>query len=272
MNIGNLKFSFGIEKNSGNSFFIRNCKKTTVFALVLRSPSSSSPYSTTYSSNFGIPSSNLSRTSNSGISSSLDKYYNYLDDLSSISGTGSSRRRGSTDYGKSSNTVTYNIPISYSSTSLRSKYFDRAGSEETTATSSLAKGPKYDSFGKTLSNYDRWKLRQDQENNNINNDSSNTTTDRTGGARSKRLGVRFANITTDHDDSPPPLTTAKDDIFNTSTSLASASKFGRNSIPSSSSSYRSSFGSSSTVRNFPAGVGDKVIQLCTTLKYNSLKV
>lgn len=131
--------------------------------------SSSSTLLDSYSSSRGYDSlySNTYNTSYGGAgSSAIDRYYSYLDDLTSSTRTGS-------DYGLStpssryssrySSTVSDSSGYGSTSASRTSSYlsdFQPVSSRYSSSygRSLISKTPAYDKYGKELSNYDRWRL------------------------------------------------------------------------------------------------------------------
>lgn len=187
-------------------------------------------YSNTYNTSYG---------GGGAGSSAIDRYYSYLDDLTS------SR---TSDYGSSSSTTASSSRYSsrYSSTvSDHSSGYGGSGSSRTNSylsdfqpvssrysssygRSLISKAPAYDKYGKELSNYDRWRLNQgehvssDTTNNNTysssylgsssstnNNESKNSTTYLRGSRRISRLEDSITNdsvLTT----TPAPLNTSRE--------------------------------------------------------------
>ncbi|TRY67755.1 hypothetical protein TCAL_15861 [Tigriopus californicus] len=127
-------------------------------------PSYTPSYRTTYSSSYNrIPSSTYGIPS--ATSSVYDKYYNYLDDLTNV--TRASRLgNGGGSTASSGLGYTY-MPRHLMLSDLISN--DELDEKPKKASSGISRtipitvAPKHDKYGKELSNYDRWKLRNNEE-------------------------------------------------------------------------------------------------------------
>jgi len=131
--------------------------------------------------------------------SAIDRYYSFLDDISSPVASGASRFSSSSTYLK--NTDHYSMPNQYSSRYLSS---DRSVSSSSGAISSsfgysssfrssygassdnqpmssrytrpmISRAPTYDKYGKELSNYERWRVQHGENVNSFNNNYNNNT-------------------------------------------------------------------------------------------------
>jgi len=114
-----------------------------------RYASSSSPYATTYSSSYQSRLAPLTLSSSSSYSPSYDKYYTYLDDLSTL--RSSSGRAHS--YRPSRYLESEFLDDTRSGYGLRG-----SGGGTISVGGYITNGPSHDRFGRELSNYDRWRM------------------------------------------------------------------------------------------------------------------
>ena len=132
--------------------------------------------------------SNTSYNNTYGASSAIDRYYSYLDDL-----TSSSSSRSSDSYGSSSSRYSsrYSSSVSdtsgyggsgHSGSSRTSSYLNdyqpisSRYSNTSYGRSLISRAPAYDKYGKELSNYDRWRMSQGESVLDTTNNNNNTST------------------------------------------------------------------------------------------------